>query len=405
MLGDLFSSDRPAAPLLRCFPTVKSACLTQAASSSPPLGFSRQGGIMSAESRELKDRISTFSDEELLMITEVNSTDYRKEAIYYATEELTRRGIPITTGVRMLSTLEVEPKYKGVKGLLLFCCLDLAIFYPLYLIIGLVNGITYINAHPDQFPYTASTIIFTVLIGVSFICYSIYTGSALWTVKLGAVKIATTYLMVLFTYSIINGLGNLVLAVPVILPDFTRAITAFMWYLYLNDSERVKATYTSIVSEYRGVRGWLLFFCLNLIIIYPFIFLQAIVRTALAYTAFPHFLSTSWLMTNIIVDIIYIGMALFSVYAGIALWKTRPNAVKMAKVYLVVFFVFYVAVGFLILKMDLQQSKEIFTLVYGWSLWLAHLVAWYVYLNKSKRVKATYVQAPAVLGEQATITP
>jgi Protein of unknown function (DUF2569) len=356
---------------------------------------------MSTESSELKKRISNFSDEELMIMTEVNSTDYREEAIYYATEELTRRGIPITTGVKMLSTLEVEPKYIGVKGLLLFCCLDLAIFYPLYLIIGLVNDITYINAHPDQFRYTSGARVFIISIVIGFICFSVYAGIALWIVKPDAVKIATTYLMILFTFCLVVSLGDLVLTVQINLPYLTRALTAFAWYLYLNDSERVKATYGSIVSEYKSVRGWLLFFCLNLTIIYPSFFLIAIVQTVSAYTAFTQFPSSSWLIINLIVSI---SMLLFSIYAGIALWKTKPNAVKIAKIFLIILFVRYVVSGFLILMVDLRQGKEILTLVFDLSLWLAHLVGWYVYLYKSKRVKATYAQATSVIQDKANVT-
>ena len=46
------------------------------------------------ELRELKDRISQMSDRELLQIVEVEYDDYRKEAIEFAEEELTKRSIP-----------------------------------------------------------------------------------------------------------------------------------------------------------------------------------------------------------------------------------------------------------------------------------------------------------------------
>jgi hypothetical protein len=43
--------------------------------------------------KELKERISSLSDEELLNIVEVERDDYRKEAIDFARDELTTRGI------------------------------------------------------------------------------------------------------------------------------------------------------------------------------------------------------------------------------------------------------------------------------------------------------------------------
>jgi hypothetical protein len=48
---------------------------------------------MDEQMKELKERISKMSDEELLNIVEVESDDYRIEAIDFAKAELTRRGI------------------------------------------------------------------------------------------------------------------------------------------------------------------------------------------------------------------------------------------------------------------------------------------------------------------------
>jgi hypothetical protein len=45
------------------------------------------------ESRKLKERISKFSNEELLNMVDVSPNEYRKEALDYAKAELMRRGI------------------------------------------------------------------------------------------------------------------------------------------------------------------------------------------------------------------------------------------------------------------------------------------------------------------------
>jgi len=61
---------------------------------------------MDEELFELKERISRFSDEELLNIVEVDWKDYRKEALEFAKNELTRRGIsfePARKGNELLS--------------------------------------------------------------------------------------------------------------------------------------------------------------------------------------------------------------------------------------------------------------------------------------------------------------
>src|ERR1700742_1101619 len=48
---------------------------------------------MDEQAAELKKRISSLSDRELLNIVEVNFKDYRSEAVNFARQELTRRGI------------------------------------------------------------------------------------------------------------------------------------------------------------------------------------------------------------------------------------------------------------------------------------------------------------------------
>jgi len=49
------------------------------------------------ELNELKDRISQMPDRELLQIVEIEYADYRREALEFAQEELTKRSIPFET--------------------------------------------------------------------------------------------------------------------------------------------------------------------------------------------------------------------------------------------------------------------------------------------------------------------
>ena len=49
---------------------------------------------MDEQLRELKERISQMSDDELLRIVEVEYDDYRKEAVEFAIAELGQRNIP-----------------------------------------------------------------------------------------------------------------------------------------------------------------------------------------------------------------------------------------------------------------------------------------------------------------------
>jgi TolA-binding protein len=50
--------------------------------------------FMDDQLRELKDRISQMSDDELLQIVEVEHDDYRQEALDFAKAELEKRNIP-----------------------------------------------------------------------------------------------------------------------------------------------------------------------------------------------------------------------------------------------------------------------------------------------------------------------
>src|SRR5215216_158111 len=50
--------------------------------------------FMDEELKELKDRISQMSDDELLQIVEVEYDDYRREALDFAKAELEKRNIP-----------------------------------------------------------------------------------------------------------------------------------------------------------------------------------------------------------------------------------------------------------------------------------------------------------------------
>jgi hypothetical protein len=86
-------------------------------------------------------------------------------------------------------------------------------------------------------------------------CFSIYAGVALWTVKSGAVKIAKTYLLVFLAYSVIECLLLFTVGLPsdIVLEQGIKqilrtAIYFAVWYAYLNKSQRVTATYGDEMS-------------------------------------------------------------------------------------------------------------------------------------------------------------
>src|SRR5713226_4492849 len=62
---------------------------------------------------ELKTRISGLSDDELLQIVGPKVADYRQEAIDYASQELTARGVTFSLGVNQVTE---EPDLYASRG-------------------------------------------------------------------------------------------------------------------------------------------------------------------------------------------------------------------------------------------------------------------------------------------------
>ena len=202
--------------------------------------------------------MTKLSDEQLLVMVTSNSVYYSKEALDYASEELARREVPLPSqnGAKVL-TSEVQPKYKGVGGWLLLLCLTLTIFRPLFTLIGLVSALNTASLLSTQFPSFFTFVVIDTILSVGLMCFSIYAGVALWTVKSGAVKIAKTYLLVFIAYAVIENFLLFTVGLPsqsdIVLEEGIKQIIRsaayfFVWYAYLTKSERVKATYSDDLS-------------------------------------------------------------------------------------------------------------------------------------------------------------
>ena len=149
-------------------------------------------------------------------------------------------------------------------------------------------------------------------------------------------------------------------------------------------------------KEMRGVRGWLFLLCFNLTILDPLAILSTLFTAATVLR--PDFDKYPALFRLILVSgICRLALAVFSVYSGIALWRVLPGAVSAAKRYLqfvVAYSAFAVFLpGVVGLPQDLYQEmlgpdlfSSLLTLIYA--------AAWYGYLKRSRRVKATYPAEP-----------
>jgi hypothetical protein len=88
-------------------------------------------------------------------------------------------------------------------------------------------------------------------------------------------------------------------------------------------------------DEYRGVKGWLLFFCISLTILSPLFTLANIARSFSAANrvedALPGFMTA-----NIIDTVLTLTIMALGIFAGAALWAVKPKAVRVAKLFLIV---------------------------------------------------------------------
>ena len=89
-----------------------------------------------------------------------------------------------------------------------------------------------------------------------------------------------------------------------------------------------------------------------------------------------------------------VALITFSIYAGIGLWRIRTNAVRTVKRYLY-FFLGYQAISAILPFMAGLPSEAneamIAEVIRGTISNLAYFTIWYLYLNRSERVKATYM--------------
>ena len=145
-------------------------------------------------------------------------------------------------------------------------------------------------------------------------------------------------------------------------------------------------------ESHRGVRGWLLILCLNVAILDPLTMLLTIFMVTDATK--PYFSEHPELLRLCLASgICRLALAVFSVYAGIGLWKVVPGALSVARKYLLAVVLYAVVAASLPIIVGMpQESYQEFAgqTAFNSFLTMAYAIAWYMYLQYSKRVKATY---------------
>ena len=148
--------------------------------------------------------------------------------------------------------------------------------------------------------------------------------------------------------------------------------------------------------QFKGVRGWLLLLCVNLTILDPFsILFNLIFVTNLSK---PYFDKQAGLLKLIFINgTCSIGLAVFSIYAGVSLWKVLPSAPAVAKKYLLAVSIYSIISLFIPALVGLtdESDKSLSgnNIING-LLTILYATVWYLYLKKSRRVQITYNITP-----------
>lgn len=145
-------------------------------------------------------------------------------------------------------------------------------------------------------------------------------------------------------------------------------------------------------KDYYGVKGWLLMLSVTLTILDPLTgFFTLMTITNLLK---PHFNEDPGLFRIVLIQgICNTCLIVYSMYAGVSLWRIVPNALTTAKRYLhVLFYYSFLAIFLPSLvglsektQMDFYKMNPINNIIV-----MIYTALWYLYLMKSRRVKATY---------------
>jgi hypothetical protein len=147
----------------------------------------------------------------------------------------------------------------------------------------------------------------------------------------------------------------------------------------------------------RGVGGWLLLFCISLTFLNPAMTAYNVFQTDEATRSvlarYPALNTLT--QADAVVGIIIAGL---SIYAGIAMWRVRPGAVRAARVFLIVGLIYAVIAPFTPLFADLPQRANDAIMSAAFSSagrGAIYYFIWLSYLSSSRRVRATYANAAA----------
>jgi hypothetical protein len=144
-----------------------------------------------------------------------------------------------------------------------------------------------------------------------------------------------------------------------------------------------------------GVRGWLLFFCVVLVFLYPIYLLWLNRQTMNLGRVLGESTRIHGIM--LLLSVVNIAVLIGSITAGIRLWRRRPKAVQSARVMIVVAWLQTLLNGALPLAANLPtEVSRILLRHLAWGILKSsvYCALFWLYLARSKRVAATFRNAP-----------
>jgi hypothetical protein len=141
-----------------------------------------------------------------------------------------------------------------------------------------------------------------------------------------------------------------------------------------------------------GVKGWLFLFCVLLTIFDPLVIVVTLFVVSDGMAARQD-LGSEMFRLILVTGVLKIGLAVFSLYTGVSLWRRASRAVTLARAYLtaiglssVAFLFLPVLLGNKMTTAEALSGENVLNVI----LTVLYVLLWLAYLSRSKRVRATY---------------
>jgi hypothetical protein len=128
-----------------------------------------------------------------------------------------------------------------------------------------------------------------------------------------------------------------------------------------------------------GVGGWLTFFCVSITVLWP---LMLIAELSFAIR------ESNNAVGKTINFVLFVGLAAYSIVTGVRTWRGKPDAIRQAKIYLLVSLGISIVSSIAVAGTTSSAEFAISVLIYSG----AYFLVWWLYLSRSKRVRNTFAQ-------------